>query len=157
MLNALIMGKDVSGDIIEFYMLRMQTNILKKLKSDGSRKYSSAVFLNTFAFTMHREGKKCAGSIDKVIAKMDEFIFIPLLTYLAGRVWHWTLLVFSKESGKFSHYNSLASYLKGRIISAFKKSNAMIWTKQMQDDEMQTPRCCQQTGNDEQLAADLKD
>ncbi|KAI3868158.1 hypothetical protein MKW92_016991, partial [Papaver armeniacum] len=42
---------DVAKDIIEFYILKLQKNILKKeLKQDGSPKYKTAVFLNTFAF-----------------------------------------------------------------------------------------------------------
>ncbi|KAI3831489.1 hypothetical protein MKX03_016595, partial [Papaver bracteatum] len=50
-MDSLMIKGDVAGDIIEFYILKLQKNIKKnELKQDGSPKYQRAVFLSTFAY-----------------------------------------------------------------------------------------------------------
>ncbi|RZC55833.1 hypothetical protein C5167_014701 [Papaver somniferum] len=86
MMDNLMREGDVAGDIIEFYILKLQNNIKKnKLKQDGSPKYQRAVFISTFAYTCHSLGKKCGAVIEGFIDKMDysvRFLFVPLLTSL---------------------------------------------------------------------------
>lgn len=51
MMDNLMREGDVAGDIIEFYILKLQNNIKKnELKQDGSPKYQRAVFISTFAY-----------------------------------------------------------------------------------------------------------
>ncbi|KAI3857606.1 hypothetical protein MKW98_028870 [Papaver atlanticum] len=51
MLDKFMKKGDVGGDIIEFYILKLQKNILKEeLKPDGNPKYKRAMFLSTFAY-----------------------------------------------------------------------------------------------------------
>ncbi|RZC88215.1 hypothetical protein C5167_016021 [Papaver somniferum] len=165
MMDNLMREGDVAGDIIEFYILKLQNNIKKnKLKQDGSPKYQRAVFISTFAYTCHSLGKKCGAVIEGFIDKMDysvRFLFVPLLTSL-GDVNHWTLLTFDFETGEFYHYNSLASTgeecrksaesMKQRIVSAFAQHDAKLPCDQQASQpttySLHNPTCCEQIGND---------
>ncbi|KAI3844228.1 hypothetical protein MKX03_032299 [Papaver bracteatum] len=164
-MDSLIRKVDVAGDIIEFYILKLQNNIKKnELKQDGSPKYQRAVFLRTFAYTCHSLGKKCGAVIEGFIDNMDysvRFLFVPLLTSI-GDVNHWTLLAFDFETGEFYHYNSLASTeeecgksaesMRQRIIASFAQHDAKLprdeKTSQPTPYTLHTPLCCQKIGND---------
>ncbi|RZC60031.1 hypothetical protein C5167_021784 [Papaver somniferum] len=157
--------REGAGDIIEFYILKLQNNIKKnKLKQDGSPKYQRAVFISTFAYTCHSLGKKCGAVIEGFIDKMDysvRFLFVPLLTSL-GDVNHWILLTFDFETGEFYHYNSLASTgeecrksaesMKQRIVSSFAQHDAKLPCDQQASQpttySLHNPTCCEQIGND---------
>ncbi|RZC53821.1 hypothetical protein C5167_012679 [Papaver somniferum] len=165
MMDNLMRKGDVAGDIIEFYILKLQNNIKKnELKQDGSPKYQRAVFLSTFSYTCHSLGKKCGAVIEGFIDKMDysvRFLFVPLLTSL-GDVNHWTLLSFDFETGEFYHYNSLASTgeecrksaesMKQRIVSAFAQHDAKLPCDQQASQpttySLHNLTCCEQIGND---------
>ncbi|RZC89845.1 hypothetical protein C5167_035838 [Papaver somniferum] len=72
MLDKFMIKGDVAGDIIEFYILKLQKNILKEeLKPDGNPKYKRVVFLSIFAYTCHSLGKKCGSAIEGFIDKID--------------------------------------------------------------------------------------
>ncbi|RZC65665.1 hypothetical protein C5167_009358 [Papaver somniferum] len=152
MLDLLMRKGDVGGDIIEFYILKLQKNILKEeLKPDGNPKYKKAVFLSTFAYE------------EKNVAHYEEKKHLHVCHSLVGDgVDHWTLLDFDTETAEFSHYNSLASIeeecrksdesMRQRIISAFAQHDAKLprdeQTTQPPPYTMHTPSCCQQMGND---------
>ncbi|RZC53752.1 hypothetical protein C5167_012610 [Papaver somniferum] len=89
MMDNLMRKGDVAGDIIEFYMLKLQNNIKNiKLKQDGNLKYKRPVFLSTFVYTLQSLGKRCGAVIEGFIDNMDyivQFLFVLLLTTIGDK------------------------------------------------------------------------